>query len=105
MSGEESDLLQGRANEFKARVNAERVDPTFIISVRKKLKLTQKEAGEVFGGGTNAFSRYEKGSSQPHPSTVKLLQVLDRHPELLREIYTQVPKKKVSKKPATVMAS
>ena len=105
MSGEESDLLQGRANEFKARVNAERVDPTFIISVRKKLKLTQKEAGQAFGGGTNAFSRYEKGSSQPHPSTVKLLQVLDRHPELLREIYTQVPKKKVSKKPATVMAS
>ncbi|MEO3102131.1 type II toxin-antitoxin system antitoxin MqsA, partial [Escherichia coli] len=34
----------------------------------------------------NAFSRYEKGNAQPHPSTIKLLRVLDKHPELLNEI-------------------
>ncbi|MCF2965776.1 type II toxin-antitoxin system MqsA family antitoxin, partial [Yersinia pestis subsp. pestis] len=33
-----------------------------------------------------AFSRYEKGKALPHPSTIKLLQVLDKHPELLNEI-------------------
>ena len=104
MSLDESDRLQGKMDEFKAKVNAEFVDPSFIVSVRKKLKLTQKEAGELFGGGVNAFSRYEKGSSQPHPSTVKLLQVLDRHPELLPEIYQQVSKKKTPRKPAAVMA-
>ncbi|EPA7320535.1 type II toxin-antitoxin system antitoxin MqsA, partial [Escherichia coli O45:H30] len=50
------------------------------------LSLTQKEASEIFGGGVNAFSRYEKGNAQPHPSTIKLLRVLDKHPELLNEI-------------------
>ena len=56
------------------------------VKVRKKLSLTQKEASEIFGGGVNAFSRYEKGNAQPHPSTIKLLRVLDKHPELLNEI-------------------
>ena len=95
MARDEVNRVQGLMNEFKAKVNGKFVDPAFIINMRKKLKLTQKEAAEVFGGGTNAFSCYEKGSSQPHPSTVKLLQVLDRHPELLNEIYIRVPKKRV----------
>uniref|UniRef100_UPI0001C2FA74 HTH-type transcriptional regulator MQSA (ygiT/b3021) n=1 Tax=Escherichia coli (strain K12) TaxID=83333 RepID=UPI0001C2FA74 len=69
-----------------ASVNAETVAPEFIVKVRKKLSLTQKEASEIFGGGVNAFSRYEKGNAQPHPSTIKLLRVLDKHPELLNEI-------------------
>jgi HTH-type transcriptional regulator/antitoxin MqsA len=59
--------------------------------VRKKLELTQKEASEIFGGGVNAFSRYEKGKAQPHPSIIKLLRVLDQHPELLAEVRNQDP--------------
>ncbi|MHA6384599.1 type II toxin-antitoxin system MqsA family antitoxin, partial [Escherichia coli] len=27
-----------------------------------------------------------QGNAQPHPSTIKLLRVLDKHPELLNEI-------------------
>lgn len=59
---------------------------TFIKSTRKKLHLTQAEAAKVFGGGVNAFSEYERGITQPHPSTLKLLHVLDKHPELLEEV-------------------
>lgn len=62
------------------------IEPAYISRVRKKLDLTQREASAIFGGGANAFSRYETGKAQPHPSTVKLLKVLDRHPELLGEI-------------------
>lgn len=54
--------------------------------IRKKLGLTQKEAAAVFGGGVNAFSRYEKGEIEPHTSTRKLLRLLDKHPELLKEV-------------------
>jgi HTH-type transcriptional regulator/antitoxin MqsA len=72
--------------EFNKQVNASIVDPAFIASVRKKLALDQREAGEIFGGGANAFSRYEKGKTKPPLALVKLLKVLDRHPDLLAEI-------------------
>lgn len=54
--------------------------------IRKKLGLTQKEAAKVFGGGVNAFSRYERGEIEPSTSTMKLLRLLDKHPELLEEV-------------------
>jgi HTH-type transcriptional regulator/antitoxin MqsA len=72
--------------DFNKQVNASIIDPGFIASVRKKLALDQKEAGEIFGGGVNAFSRYENGKTKPPLSLVKLLKVLDRHPDLLNEV-------------------
>ena len=71
---------------FNKQVNASIVDPDFIASVRKKLDLDQREAGEIFGGGVNAFSRYENGKTKPPLALVKLLKVLDRHPDLLEEV-------------------
>jgi HTH-type transcriptional regulator/antitoxin MqsA len=71
---------------FNRQVNASIVDPGFIVRVRKKLALDQREAAEIFGGGVNAFSRYENGKTRPPLALVKLLKVLDRHPELLDEI-------------------
>jgi HTH-type transcriptional regulator/antitoxin MqsA len=53
---------------------------------RKKLKLSQAEAGKLFGGGASAFSEYERGKTQPHKSTMLLLRLLDKHPELLPEV-------------------
>ena len=73
---------------FNRQVNASIVDPDFIASVRKKLALDQREAAEIFGGGINAFSRYENGKTKPPLALVKLLKVLDRHPELLNEVRT-----------------
>ncbi|MFL9991608.1 transcriptional regulator, XRE family [Burkholderia sp. GAS332] len=71
---------------FNKEVNASQVDPAFIAAVRKKLDLDQREAAEIFGGGVNAFSRYENGKTRPPLALIKLLQVLDRHPELLAEV-------------------
>jgi len=71
---------------FNKHVNASMVDPAFIVSVRKKLALDQREAAEIFGGGINAFSRYENGKTRPPLALVKLLKVLDRHPGLLEEV-------------------
>lgn len=34
---------------------------TEISALRKKLGLTQQDAAKVFGGGVNAFSKYERG--------------------------------------------
>ncbi len=75
--GEAGDALIARTNE---RRQAE------IRRIRKKLHLTQVEAGELVGVGKIAFSRYERGESQAPGPLVKLLRLIDRHPELLSEI-------------------
>jgi HTH-type transcriptional regulator/antitoxin MqsA len=71
---------------FAKQVNAAIVDPAFISAVRKKLHLDQQEAAELFGGGANAFSRYENGKTKPPLALIKLFKVLDRHPDLLAEV-------------------
>ena len=82
----ESRRVSALMREFSKQVNAAIVDPGFIISVRKKLALDQREAAELFGGGVNAFSRYENGKTKPPLALVKLLKILDRHPDLLNEV-------------------
>ena len=82
----ESGRVMREMQAFNKQVNAAIVDPEFIVSVRKKLDLGQREAGEIFGGGVNAFSRYENGKTKPSLALVKLLKMLDRHPDLLNEI-------------------
>lgn len=82
----ESPRVSAAMLAFNKQVNASVVDPAFITSVRKKLALDQREAAEIFGGGVNAFSRYENGKTKPPLALVKLLKVLDRHPELLVEV-------------------
>ena len=83
---EQGDRYSDWVGAFQRQVNAAYVDPAFIAKVRKKLDLDQRQAAEIFGGGINAFSRYENGKTKPPLSLVKLLKVLDRHPELLTEV-------------------
>jgi HTH-type transcriptional regulator/antitoxin MqsA len=82
----ETDRVMREMQAFNRQVNAAIVDPIFIATVRKKLNLGQKEAADIFGGGINAFSRYENGKTKPPLALVKLLKVLDRHPDLLNEV-------------------
>jgi HTH-type transcriptional regulator/antitoxin MqsA len=86
MDREESARVSAVMLEFNKTVNANAVDPAYIASVRKKLHLDQREAAELFGGGVNAFSRYETGKTKPPLALVQLLKVLDRHPDLLEEM-------------------
>jgi HTH-type transcriptional regulator / antitoxin MqsA len=60
--------------------------PEDIRALRKKLRLTQRDAGELFKVGTNAFDKYERGLVAPSGPTVQLMRVLDRHPELVGEL-------------------
>ncbi len=60
-----------------------------IRSVRKRHKLTQEEAGRLIGGGPRAFQKYESGKTPPSEAAVGLIEILDRHPEViatLREV-------------------
>ena len=75
--GEAGDALIARARTHRQ---------TEIRRIRKKLGLTQIEAGKLVGVGKVAFSRYERGETQAPEPLVKLLRLVDRHPELLGEI-------------------
>jgi HTH-type transcriptional regulator/antitoxin MqsA len=86
LSAAESERVSAAMLEFNKQVNASIVDPSFIARVRKKLGLDQRQAAVIFGGGANAFSRYENGKTKPPLALVKLLMVLDRHPNLLSEL-------------------
>lgn len=72
--------------EFKKQINKNSFDPNFIKSIRKKLGLSQKEAGIIFGGGVNVFSRYEHGKATPQKSLLLLLKLLDQNPTLYQQI-------------------
>ena len=87
LAAEESKRVSAAMLEFNKQVNASIVDPGFIARVRKKLALDQRQAAAIFGGGANAFSRYENGKTKPPLALVKLLMLLDRHPNLLTEVH------------------
>lgn len=84
----ETERVMREMQAFNKQVNAAIIDPGFITNVRKKLNLDQREAAQIFGGGVNAFSRYENGKTKPPLALVKLFKLLDSHPDLLNEIKT-----------------
>lgn len=57
-----------------------------IRRIRRKLGLSQVAAARLTGGGHNAFSRYERGEATPLPAVVNLFRLLDKHPELLKDL-------------------
>lgn len=69
---------------FRDSVDAE--ESAELTRIRKKLRLTQAKAAVLAGGGKNAFSRYEKGKVKPVAAVINLFRLLDRHPELLKEL-------------------
>jgi len=46
-----------------------------IVALRKKLGLTQQQASQMFGGGQNAFSKYERGEVTQSEAMDKLMRL------------------------------
>ncbi len=69
---------------FRDKVDAD--EAAELARIRKKLKLSQREAARIAGGGHNAFSRYERGEAKPVQAVLNLFKLLDHHPELLKEL-------------------
>ncbi len=86
LDADTSRRVSGEMVAFNKQINAAFVEPSFVSRVRKKLALDQRQAAQIFGGGVNAFSRYETGKTKPPVPLLQLLFLLDRHPELLAEI-------------------
>ncbi len=86
MDRNESARISREMLEFNKKVNAELTPIDLLTQVRAQFKLTQQQAAKVFGGGPNAFSRYESGKTKPPVALVKLFKVLRKHPDLFKEV-------------------
>ena len=59
------------------------ISPEDIRAIRRRLSISQVEAGELIGGGPRAFTKYEAGTVKPAASVIKLLRLLEEAPSLL----------------------
>ena len=85
IGGEDRRATQQQLQAFRAHVDG-LLAPDEVKRVREQLQLTQQKASQLFGGGVNAFSRYERGETPISKSLSQLLQILSSHPDLLREL-------------------
>jgi HTH-type transcriptional regulator/antitoxin MqsA len=54
--------------------------------LRRKTKLTQKEASQLLTGSPNSFSKYERGEALPSWPTALLMKLIVSDPKLLEKI-------------------
>ena len=83
-AGNEGERYAKVLEKLHLKVDAE--ESAELARIRKKLKLSQRRAAAITGGGVNAFSRYENGKAKPVAAVVNLFRLLDKHPELIDEI-------------------
>ena len=57
--------------------------PGRVRTIRENLKLTQQEAASYFGGGVNAFSKYERGVVTQSEAMDRLIRLVGMYPSLL----------------------
>ncbi|MFN3943776.1 MAG: type II TA system antitoxin MqsA family protein [Allosphingosinicella sp.] len=58
----------------------------YVRAVRKRLRLSQEEAGRIIGGGKRAFQKYESGAMPPSDAAVAAIEMLAMHPEGLERL-------------------
>lgn len=68
-------IADARVRAVAERDQAQRLKPCDILRIRKNLGITQAQAARVFGGGANAFSKYENGEVEPSDGMERLLRL------------------------------
>lgn len=66
--------------------------PDAVAKIRRRLNLTQRQAGKILGGGVRAFQRYEAGTVVVSQPMSNLLVLLDREPRRLAELIAHAGK-------------
>lgn len=70
---------------LRARVEGV-LGPRDVTAIRVRLKLSQRRAGELLGGGPRAFQKYEAGTQQVSVPMTNLLRLLARDPRRMAEL-------------------
>jgi HTH-type transcriptional regulator / antitoxin MqsA len=83
-TGEDMKVSDSALRDLKNKVDL--LNAQEIKRIRMKIGLTQREAGAIFGGGPNAFQKYEQGSVTVSKPMSNLLRILEKHPEEVEEL-------------------
>jgi HTH-type transcriptional regulator/antitoxin MqsA len=75
--------------ELRAEVHGV-LKPDEVRAIRLRLKLSQRKAGELLGGGPRAFQKYESGEVLVSKPMAQLLRLLERDPRRLKELARDV---------------
>jgi HTH-type transcriptional regulator/antitoxin MqsA len=62
------------------------ISPKQVLELREKYELTQTEANKIFGGGPTAFSKYERGISNPVSSASRQMLTALHDPIFMQSI-------------------
>ncbi|MCC2960948.1 type II toxin-antitoxin system MqsA family antitoxin [Massilia sp. IC2-278] len=74
-----------RVKDFQAKLE-DYISPEQILELREKYKITQVDANKIFGGGPTAFSKYERGLSNPTASASRQMLAALRDPSFMRSV-------------------
>lgn len=85
LTGADIQATEAAFAAFKARVDGV-LGAAEIARIRKRLRLSQRRAGELLGGGVRAFQKYEKGTSMASVAMSNLLRLLDKDPARLTDL-------------------
>jgi len=81
-TGEDMKISDRKLNLLKASCEG-LLEPEEIRRIRKKLHLSQEQAGSLIGGGPRAFQKYESGDLLPSRAISTALVLLDHDPAAL----------------------
>jgi HTH-type transcriptional regulator/antitoxin MqsA len=81
-------VMDAAYRELRAEA-AERLKAEEVRRIRTRLKLSQRRAGEILGGGPRAFQKYESGEVVVSRPMANLLLLLDRDPSRLKELIAE----------------
>jgi HTH-type transcriptional regulator/antitoxin MqsA len=83
--GDDMDAVDGALVELKAEVQGV-LKPDEVRAIRLRLKLSQRKAGEILGGGPRSFQKYESGEVFVSRPMTQLLRLLASDPKRLKEL-------------------
>ena len=85
LSGSDFDAGDRALQEIKAEI-ASLPSAADIRRIRTRLRLSQRRASELLGGGPRAFQKYESGEVVVSRPMANLLLLLDRDPSLIKHL-------------------
>lgn len=83
--GDDLEVIDRALAELKAEVQGV-LKPQEVRAIRLRLKLSQRKAGEILGGGPRSFQKYESGEVLVSRPMTQLLRLLERDPKRLKEL-------------------
>ncbi len=86
-TGEDMKISDRKLNLLKAKCEGV-LEPEEIRRIRKKLHLSQEQAGFLIGGGPRSFQKYESGDVLPSRVVSTALVLLDHDPAALSVLET-----------------